>query len=1001
MRLDAAKPTPLNPQQPSARTPSGPRIDAAPPFSSSPSGVRLDAAKPTPLNPQQPSARTPSGPRIDAAPLGLEPPLRRPIGPLITAPPPQPVASAPPPPALAPLPAMSAPRPLGSTAFTPAFVPGALAPPAASDGRVGRLGELLGKLSFPLSPERVARLEKARAALPPTLPIAWLLGVEWVRAAAPQALSELVTLACDVCLRNGGVLDVIDATGATFVFFGLGSQGACVLAAQDLREHLEARADGKPDAPSLRLALTGSRLRAEPDEAVEGDGLSALPSMLRRAAPGQCLLARNLALGVSDLVGTAPLGDDVQLAARKPAFAQPLPTVALEPLARLFELRVKALEAGPVAPVVVTGPRRSGRTHLGQELARRAHGLDALVGYTSSLRGDGQPLSSLAELVCLLCEVSFEARHEALGVAMEARGVAPIRREALLVALRLTPTPAPFSTRQVVDALRLVLAELAGGRRRVLVFDGLDQADEPTVEVVRELMRAPAPRELVVALTTAEHAATLPGQSPLALPTLARAEVEALVTAALGEAPAELVDALLQRTRGLPGQVVDLFLLTLARGALRPRGERLALEGAVPDVPPELLPRERLLAEGARCGRLLEATWMLGEQTDAAAVAQVLPGLAQELWPRAVAARLLVGTGGGRVSVSGAFEAAVAASALSGPGLAARAVASLEAARAPTAATAARLALLLERAHEPQRAGAKWREVAAQAAAARDFALSATAQEGMARVLRRHPQRDAGVVLTTRLQLWARAASTRLSLGDVAGARRAVSEGLDALPRGAPTDPEVSFVSAKVLEAEGRVEQASEALAEALACSKGHPARAAVLAALAQACEGRNDLARAREAWQQALAAAEPFLPLAAWFGEVDFRGRVEARIGALLLSANEPGRARDALLSASERFRAARAPLHAARVLANLGVLAMQTNAFSDAAQWFGAAASTAEAGGDFLFQARQLLSLVKVLARQADPRAAEVATVALGLAEALGWDEGVKALQAARGAG
>ena len=40
-----------------------------------------------------------------------------------------------------------------------------------------------------------------------------------------------------------------------------------------------------------------------------------------------------------------------------------------------------------------------------------------------------------------------------------------------------------------------------------------------------------------------------------------------------------------------------------------------------------------------------------------------------------------------------------------------------------------------------------------------------------------------------------------------------------------------------------------------------------------------------------------------------------------------------------------------------------------------------------------------MKVLVRQADPRATEVAAVALGLAEALAWDDGVKALQAVLG--
>ncbi|MBM4781695.1 MAG: ATP-binding protein, partial [Archangiaceae bacterium] len=387
---------------------------------------------------------------------------------------------------------MSAPRPIGSTSLQTAFTPRiqtnttpALAPSSAHDGRVGRIGELMGKLGFPLSPDRVAREERARAALPSTMPIAWLLGVEWVRANDPEALGALVTLTTDIASTFGGALDLIDATGATFIFFGLGSQGACVLAAQELRERIEALADGRPDAPSLRLAVAGSRLRAEPDHAAEGDGLNALQSLLRKAQAGQCLLARNLANGVSDLVGTTPTIEEVQLSSRKPSPAGALPTVAFEPVLKLLDLRVAGLERGVVAPVVITGARRSGRTHLAFEFARRASNQKVLVGFTSSLKGERAPLSSLAELVCGLCDVPFDDRHTALGPAMEKLGVAPIRREAMLAALQLSPTPAVFTTNQVVDALRLVLADLTQGKPRVVVFDALDQADDATVEVVR------------------------------------------------------------------------------------------------------------------------------------------------------------------------------------------------------------------------------------------------------------------------------------------------------------------------------------------------------------------------------------------------------------------------------------------------------------------------------------------------------------------------------------
>lgn len=1022
-RVDEARAQPVAPQQPSSVTPGRVRLDEArpqpvapqQPSSVTPGRVRIDEARPQPLTPRQPSAVTPgrAGAELDPPPAPFtssssgfmrDPTLRGPVGPLITAPPPQPMAPAPPPPAPMAMPSLSTLRPPGSTGATPAFVPSAprgstglapaLAPPAASDGRVGRLGEMLSKLGFPLSPDRVARSERARALLPQTMPIAWLLGVEWIRATEAASLGTIVTLTVDVCATFGGAIDVISPTGATFVFFGLGSQGACVLAAQELRERIEALADGRPDAPSLKLAVVGTRLRADPESAVEGDGVNALVPLLRRAQPGQCLLARNLANGVSDLVGTTPVSEDVQLTSRKPPPLKALPSIGIDPLCKLFELRVTALERGTVAPILIAGPRRSGRTHLAQEFARRAFGQKALVGFTSSLKGDQAPLSSLTELVCQLCQVPFEERHVALGPAMESLGVAPIRREAILAALQLTPTPAPFSTRQVADALRLVVAELAQRRPRVLVFDGLDQADPATIDVVKDLLRTTAPRELLVCLTSPEQLAELPGEPGPALPSFGPAEVDALLEAGLGVSPPELRDLLLQRSGGRPGVVVDLLLLTLARGAVRPKGESLALEGTVPEVALEALVKDRLWAEGARVGRLLEAVWLLGDAAEPASVAQVLPGIAQELWPRAVASRLLGGSGG-KAAVSGAFERVVASTAVSGPGLPSRVAALVQGLPTLSLAMSARLAWLLERAGDVQRAGAVFQKVAEAAVAGRHLELSARAQEGMARVLRRHPQRDTGQVLTTRLQLWARVACTRLALGDVSGARRAVNEGLDAKPMSAPHDPELSYALTRVCEVEGKTEEGAEALAEALLASKNAPVRGAVLAALAQACEAKNDLARAQDAWHQALAAAEGFLPFAPWFGEVDFRGRVESRIGALFIAQQQGSRARTWLVSASERFKAAKAPLHAARVMANLGTLSMQLSSFQDAAQWFGLAASTAESGGDFLFQAKQLTALAKVLSRQSDPRTREVATAALGLAEALGWTEGATTLR------
>ncbi len=955
LRIDAARPVPNTPRQPSPQTPARPDAPPQP---------VVDAARPVPSAPRQASIQTP--PRASAPPTT---PTGRP-----------PVAR----------------TPSGSIGLAPVFSPSTPGGHTAPDGRVGRLSELNAALGFPLTPERLAHAEKGRARLPEVMPIAWLVGVEFVRSADPRAFPTLLSLCVDVAVPLGGALDVFSPASATFVFFGLGSQANAVLAAAEIRERLELLADGRPDAPTLKLGLTGTRLRADPDVPVDGDGVQSVKALLRRAAPGQCHAARNLAHGVSDLVEWAPANDDVRLVGRRPAPIHPPASVGLDPLLRLLDTRVSGLERGAVAPVVVAGPRRSGRTHLSLEFARRAHAQGCLVARTTSLRGEGAPLSAVVELLCQAAQVPWEERHAALGPALEQLHVATERRHAALVLAGLEPSPVPFTPRQVTDALRLTLADLADGRRRVLIFDGLDHADAASLEVFRELSQTPQPRELLVGLASTELAGWFGLEQSFTVPTLTLAEVEALLQASLGTSPHELRDLLLARSNGYPGSVMELLMLTASRGGLRPRGETLTLEGTVPMVTPEDLPRARLLAEGTRVARLLEVLWLLGERAEGPTVARVLPEVMQAAWPRAVAARLMTGQEG-RAVVAPDFEALLAG--FSGnPTVAARCAAALGATGPDTVARAARIAWLLERANEPQRAGAQWKLVAERAVAAKDVSLAASAHEGLARALERHPQKESDAILALRLSSWARATCAHLARRDVEAAARAIDEGRAALPPGRPPEAELSLATVRVRRAQGRLDEATEALAEALAASKGLPMLAAVLAEQAELLEAAGDTLRAEAAWHQALASADAFAPLGPWLSEVDFRARVESRIGALFIGRQQHGRARTWLLSSAERFLAAEAPLFASRVQANLGALAAQSASWSDAAIWFRQAAATAEAGGDFLFQARQLAFLAKALARVSDPSAQEVAAHAGDLAQALDWPEGAAAMQALR---
>ncbi|MER2563393.1 MAG: protein kinase [Myxococcaceae bacterium] len=864
-----------------------------------------------------------------------------------------------------------------------------------TDGRLGRLGEVLAQFNFPLSPDRVQRCERLRASMPATLPIAWVLGIEPLRAQDPKAFAQLLTVCTDVALEWGGCLDDITTDAFVFVFFGLGSQARCALAAQELRERLEVRLDGAPaDAPSLRLSLSGSRLRSDTDGAIEGAAVDAVKALVKTTGPGQCVLARGFANSLNDLLELAPVDDDVvQVLGRKPVSSKAMVTVGFDGVAQALDARLAALAKGEVAPVVVTGPRRAGRTQVAQEFAVRAQQAGAAVVFSSGLKGG--PASSLIELVCQLAQVPFGQRHSALGPALDRLGLPPAQREAVMLLCQVRAAPAPLGGRQAAHALRLLGAAVTKERPLVFVFDALDQTDDASVEAFAELCASRQKRELVVGFTTPEQAATFTKAQQVALPALTPADVDVLLTGFLGNPPStELREALLSRSGGLPGVLVDFALLTAERGALRPRGEAMVLEGAVPQLDSAQLPLARLKAVGTRVCRLLETVNALGDAADGASAAKALPQVAQAAWARAVTSRLLRSAGQGRVSVAPGFEAVLSAAPMMGERpLATRLAGVLNELSRQTPSLLPRLAEQLGRAGDTTRAGQAWKGVAERALAERDLATVSRAQQGMAEALAAHAYATSRQAVTARLELFARAAICALLQKDKLRARQLLDAANELAESSQVTCAEHRLAAARVLRFEGRHDEAQAALDEALATSQGLPSAAACLAELGEVQEAANDLVTAVDSYQQALAVADAFLPIAPWHGELDFRARLESRIGGVLMTQQQFPRAKPFLQAAVERWKASHAPLHGCRVMANLGTLCVQTNAFKEATQWFGAAATTAEAGGDFLFQARQLVSLCRVLSKMADPRLPTLANSTAQLATSLGWDDGVKA--------
>lgn len=849
------------------------------------------------------------------------------------------------------------------------------------------------ELNAAVPPEVIDRCARARLQLPPSMPAAWVLAAAWVGLSAIDDRAMLVRLLLSVVLPSGGALDRVDEHGATVIFFGLGAQGASALAAQSLRESLEALAEDRPGAPSIKLALVASRLQAAPQRPVTGEGMTTVRQLLERSQAGQCLVPRPIALGVSDLLTVEPVGeDDVRLASRRPLASGPVVTVGLEAMQEAFGAQLEQLRQGAlVSAFIVAGERRAGRTHLAQELARQAHSASFVVAFSSSRALSGT-CASLVELVCHACDTPVAEQGRVLREALLTRGCSLEAIEGYLAATLRADSPLAFTPRQAAEAVRTLIGQLAKGQPRVLVVDGLDQADERSAQLIGELLRRPVTGELWVVTTTPAQLTALDLTATTSMRPLSPASVDVLLLSMLGHTPAELRETLIRRSRGLTGVLVELLLLTLSRGAVRPRGERLELDGVVPAATDET-GAERVDAEGARVKRVLEVVLGLGAHADAARVAQVLPASAREAWPRAVAARLLVGISG-RPSVPSSVHAAVMRT--SSAALAGRVASVLSTLTERSPATEAQLADAFERSRAFSAAASAWKVAAEGALADGALELARRAQAGLLRVLDEHPQRASGAVLQLRQQLAARITSSALARQDVTEARLQLDRGLALVPPVARTELELTLAQARVLLAETRTDEAHDVLALAVRETR-HPVHGALLAELASALEQRRSLAEAQDAWHRALAAAGPFLPLAPWHGEVDFRARVEARIGALFVALKQPTRARSWLVSAAQRFTASRAPRFAARVQADLGTLCLQLVEFDEAAQWFEHAATSARSGGDSLFEARQLVWQVDVAARRGDrAAAAELTRAAAQLATRMGWAEAPAMLRA-----
>jgi predicted ATPase len=228
---------------------------------------------------------------------------------------------------------------------------------------------------------------------------------------------------------------------------------------------------------------------------------------------------------------------------------------------------------GEQVNVLVGGEAGVGKSRLVHELMARARGADArvLLGGCVELGGGGIPFAPLVDMLRALAgELADEQLEAVLG---------PARAEIGLLVLELQdglPGPA-VPERDPSTLLELMvgmIARLAADTPLMLVFEDLQWADGPTLDLLALLVARSGGRRLLLVLTARSDelhrahpfrrmAARWEQQRAaerLELERLGRREVAAQIEAILGERPdGELVEFIAGRSEGIPLFVEELL----------------------------------------------------------------------------------------------------------------------------------------------------------------------------------------------------------------------------------------------------------------------------------------------------------------------------------------------------------------------------------------------------------------------------------------------------------
>lgn len=822
---------------------------------------------------------------------------------------------------------------------------------------------------------------------------------------SPRAL-RCTARALMVSRAWGAVVDTIDDDRVVLLFSGeaLTTTARMATALLAIRDAVTDEATRQPDAgpASVRAAAVQGSTRTDLSHEIDERVTRKAQVLAARLSAGSIVLEKQLAAECADVVEQRPLDqvDGCEVVSRRSRLALNANVPALvgrDSILQLLDKRVASLSAGVVAPVLVRAPRGSGRSSLVAEVSSRARSKGAVVGVARSpaaLRDT--PFGAITELVCAVVGVPVESRTTALRPALERLSLQESTLTAMLVICGVMQLPHPFTAGQAAHALRAVLRAGAAGRPVLLLFDGLEAFDGPSIETFRELVGRAAPKELTIGFVDPEVPIDRLGSVPAVdLTGLTRADIGLWLNAVLALPPsAELIERLFTLSQGVPGRLVDLTWWLHDRALLRQQANQTTVLGDVPALDGEAISRARLGAMPLELARLLEAAALCGDTFEGSQVSIAMPRVTPQILQAALQGRLLKGAGTRRWAFGSSRLHRLVLD-LPSPERTFMhqrlAAALIEQARAsPNSIDSVRLANHLNAAGDGLRAGALWRHAAESALSRRAIRDAITAVRGWVDALAQTVPMTSEVV-RARVDALARASGMALSLQDAALARALVDEAI-AMQQGKDFgSPELSLSLARVHRSEARRARAAEALDAAERRAGDTPFLALVDAERAEAREQEGDLPAAVLAWESSLQRSAAAEELARWHGEINLTARVEARLAGAKLMRKEAGGARALLESSLARWRTTNWPSAEARVLANLGTLCVQTNQLAEAIKHFDSAAIAAAASGDLLFQAKMVLQQARVSKRHGQlPQSKQLAQKARTLSADVGWEEG-----------